>query len=533
MSNFRDDTLWIVVAGFVVCFLMAMAMGANDVANAFGTSVGAGVITLKQAFCIAAACNFLGALLMSRAVTETIRKGIVDLQGFDDDPEELMLLMLCAMVGSVCYVAGATALRLPVSTTQAILGGLVGASIVRDGDANGVRWADRPVCAYSAKTGRFSCGGIAGVVLQWFFAPLIAMALAVLCFELSRRVLLNASKENALWRAPAFMASLNGLVFFALAWFIVVQNQYHPHSRGWEPRDADSPVNTASPLEVVACLFIGGTVTLLSFATFYCFPKTLKFAPADVGGGPAAPDGLELQAGGWADTGEAGLADVNLDDPPPPSQGDETSTSPKNKFSWAEAARTTPFATEIGDDAQKVHAAGRDYDPEVERVFGSAQLFTSALAAFASGANDVANEVAPVAAIYQTHRDRAVVATARTPKWLFAYAGLGICAGLFLFGERVMRTVGRDATKMTPARSFNIQLGFALASLVASAEGWPVSTTQLCVGAVVGVGLASGEDVSEAVNKKLLGKIFLSWVCTPLAAGTLSAAAYAALKGIL
>ena len=76
----------------------------------------------------------------------------------------------------------------------------------------------------------------------------------------------------------------------------------------------------------------------------------------------------------------------------------------------------------------------------------------------------MANEVAPVAAIYQTHTDRAVVATARTPKWLFAYAGLGICAGLFLFGERVMRTVGRDATKMTPARSFNIQLGFALAS---------------------------------------------------------------------
>ena len=95
-----------------------------------------------------------------------------------------------------------------------------------------------------------------------------------------------------------------------------------------------------------------------------------------VGGGPAAPDGLELQAGGWADTGEAGLADVNLDDPPPPSQGDETSTSPKSKFSWAEPARTTPFATEIGDDAQKVHAAGRDYDPEVERVFGSAQLFS-------------------------------------------------------------------------------------------------------------------------------------------------------------
>ena len=147
----------------------------------------------------------------------------------------------------------------------------------------------------------------------------------------------------------------------------------------------------------------------------------------------------------------------------------------------------------------------------------------------------MANEVAPVAAIYQTHTDRAVVATARTPKWLFAYAGLGICAGLFLFGERVMRTVGRDATKMTPARSFNIQLGFALASLVASAEGWPVSTTQRCVGAVVGVGLASGDGAraSDAVNTRLLARIFLSWVATPLAAGIFSALAFACLRPAL
>ena len=185
MSSFRDDTRWIVVLGFLVSFAMAMAMGANDVANAFGTSVGAGVVTLRQAFVIAAVCNFLGAILMSGAVTDTIRKGIIDLERFsgddddaDEDAAELMLLMLCAMVGSVCYVSGATALRLPVSTTQAVLGGLVGAMIARDrGGSNGVRWSDSPACAYSKKTGRFSCGGVTGVVLQWFFAPLIAMAL--------------------------------------------------------------------------------------------------------------------------------------------------------------------------------------------------------------------------------------------------------------------------------------------------------------------------------------------------------------------
>ncbi|KAH8054846.1 inorganic phosphate transmembrane transporter [Aureococcus anophagefferens] len=166
----KQGSRWIVVAGFVACFLMAMAMGANDVANAFGTSVGAGVVTLRQALVLAAVCNVGGAVLMSGAVTETIRKGIVDVERFSGDsgdgaPEELMLLMLCAMVGSVAYVGGATALRLPVSTTQAVLGGLVGAMISRDrGGGRGVRWSDgapaatrRRRAASPAAASRASC----------------------------------------------------------------------------------------------------------------------------------------------------------------------------------------------------------------------------------------------------------------------------------------------------------------------------------------------------------------------------------------
>ena len=86
---------------------------------------------------------------------------------------------------------------------------------------------------------------------------------------------------------------------------------------------------------------------------------------------------------------------------------------------------------------------------------------------------------------------------------------------------------------MTPARGFNIELGYSLGSLIASAEGWPVSTTQLCVGAVVGVGLASGEDPGKALNRKLLGRIFLSWVATPLVAGCFSALFFACLRPAL
>ncbi|KAH8070675.1 inorganic phosphate transmembrane transporter [Aureococcus anophagefferens] len=261
----KQGSRWIVVAGFVACFLMAMAMGANDVANAFGTSVGAGVVTLRQALVLAAVCNVGGAVLMSGAVTETIRKGIVD----------------------------------------------VGA------------------------------------------------------------------------RAGA------------------------------------------------------------------------------AGGSPAEPAAARRRAA---------LTDGD--------GGDDGAAAP------------SPFGGADGAATVAAHGAARSFDPDVEAVFGASAGRVRGAAAFAAGANDVANEVAPVAAIWQTWADGEVRSTARTPKWLFLTRARRR-------GPRPLRARhahrGRDATKMTPARGFNIELGYSLASLVASAEGWPVSTTQLCVGAVVGVGLASGD----------------------------------------
>jgi len=95
-----------------------------------------------------------------------------------------------------------------------------------------------------------------------------------------------------------------------------------------------------------------------------------------------------------------------------------------------------------------------------------------------------------------------------------------------------MQTLGRDITKVTPARGFNIELSYSLASLIASAQGWPVSTTQLAVGAIVGVGLVSGTGSGSTVNFKLLFKIFFSWVLTPAITGSLSALVFVILNQI-
>lgn len=510
MAEKLDDVLWIVVLGFVACFVMAMAMGANDVANAFGTSVGSGVLTMRQAFVIASVCNMLGAVSMGGAVTQTIRNGIVDLQEFSDsdDPQGLMLLMLCAMAGSITYVAAATRLGLPVSTTQSILGGLVGAMIARDrGKPSGVQWIDGRVCKYSKETGRASCGGVVGIVLQWIFAPLLAMFIATMLFVFTRAVLLRAPLEVAERRAAPLMSFFFGGVAFALCWFIVVQESHHPHSRGWHPRNANDNPNNATALEVVVCVLVAVGAAYLALVLFSLYPNALRYIPASTGE-------------------ERGTIQLTTTDP---AKDEESTTS--NPMSLEEDAG--------GDDGDALGApcqqlgAGEQYGSRLESLFGSAQISTASLAAFAAGANDVANEVAPLAAIWQTYHQGEVTDKVKTPRWLFVYAGAGIAVGLVLFGRRVMKTIGKDTTELTPSRGFHIELGYSLASLIASAEGWPVSTTQLAVGALVGVGLVSGEDVSTAVNCKLLRKIFCAWVLTPILTALFAMVYFASLRPAL
>lgn len=469
--------LWIVVCGFIASFAMAMAMGANDVANAFGTSVGSGVLRLWQAIILASVCNLLGAVSMGGAVTETIRKGIVDLREFEDeDPRKLMLLMLTAMLGCITYVCAATSLGLPVSTTQAILGGLIGGMIVYKGPS-GVHWASKDVCEYNT---RLVCRGVVGIVIQWIFAPLLAMLLAVLLYAFCKWALLRVPFEVAERRAPAVMAFFFGGVAFALAWFIIVQETHHPHSRGWDPH-SDDPVNHATALEIVTVILIGVTAAYAALTLFTLRPQALR---------------KTVQT-----------SDLEMKD----------------------------FARVEGNPMHEQEEEGEAQvsDTRIESVFGTAQICTASLAAFAAGANDVANEVAPLAAILQTYRQGEVRDTARTPRWLFAYAGGGIALGLALFGKRVMRTIGRDTVKLTPSRGFNIELGYSLASLIASAEGWPVSTTQLAVGALVGVGLVSGDDISNALNFKLLARIFGAWVLTPATSALFAMLYFAVLRPTL
>ena len=103
------------------------------------------------------------------------------------------------------------------------------------------------------------------------------------------------------------------------------------------------------------------------------------------------------------------------------------------------------------------------------------------------------------------------------PWWILLVGGVGIVSGLIMLGHKVIETVGRNITELTPSRGFSATLGAATTVVLASGTGLPISTTHALVGAVLGVGLARG---ISAINAGVVGRIVLSWVVTlPVAAG--------------
>jgi PiT family inorganic phosphate transporter len=154
----------------------------------------------------------------------------------------------------------------------------------------------------------------------------------------------------------------------------------------------------------------------------------------------------------------------------------------------------------------------------VERVFRKMQVGTSCYVALSQGANDVANAIGPVAAIYLIAKEHMLLAKAEVPWPMLVLGGLGIAVGIAALGHKVMSTVGEKITTLTNTRGFAVDFGAASTVLVASNLGLPVSTTHAAVGGVVGVGLARG---FSAVDFRVLLRIVAYWVATvPIAALT-------------
>ena len=166
----------------------------------------------------------------------------------------------------------------------------------------------------------------------------------------------------------------------------------------------------------------------------------------------------------------------------------------------------------------------------VERVFGVLMVVTACSMAFAHGSNDVANAIGPLAAVVSVASTGTVAAKASLPLWVLMLGGAGIVVGLATFGIRVISTVGKKITQLTPSRGFAAELAAATTIVIASGTGMPISTTHTLVGAVLGVGLARG---IEAIDLRVVARIFVSWVITIPAGAFLAIVFFFVFKTVL
>ncbi len=172
----------------------------------------------------------------------------------------------------------------------------------------------------------------------------------------------------------------------------------------------------------------------------------------------------------------------------------------------------------------------KDHFHTVERVFGVLMVVTACSMAFAHGSNDVANAIGPLAAVISVASTGAVAAKASLPLWVLMLGGGGIVIGLATFGIRVISTVGKKITQLTPSRGFAAELAAATTIVIASGTGIPISTTHTLVGAVLGVGVARG---IEAIDLRVVARIFVSWVVTIPAGALLAIVFFFVFKTVL
>jgi PiT family inorganic phosphate transporter len=384
-------------------FFMAWGVGANDVANAMGTSVGAGAITIKQAILIAMFFEFLGAWLAGGEVTSTIRSGIIDVEtaGFEESPELLVYGMLSSLLAAGIWLVIASRYGWPVSTTHAIIGAIVGFAMVGI-SADSVEW-----------------GQVWSIVASWIISPMLSGIIAFLLFLTVQRLVL--ATDDPFGNAKKYVPYYIFLVGFVIAMVTLVKGLRHV---GLEVTTGQS---------VLIAIGFG----LLTMAVGAIMLKRIKQIPM---------------------------------------------------------------------------ASKADHFRSVERVFGVLMIFTACSMAFAHGSNDVANAIGPLAAVNGVVQSGGIFdAQSAVPVWILMLGGLGIVTGLATWGYRVMATIGRNITELTPSRGFAAELAAATTVVLASGTGIPVSTTHCLVGAVLGVGIARGIG---AINLRVVGKIFLSWIVT-------------------
>lgn len=166
----------------------------------------------------------------------------------------------------------------------------------------------------------------------------------------------------------------------------------------------------------------------------------------------------------------------------------------------------------LAGDLAAMHARTEHFDNKTEHLYSFLQVLTAATASFTHGANDVANALGPLSAIYLIWSSGKLSSKAPVPVWILVYGAAAIVIGLWTYGYNIMRNLGNRLTLHSPSRGFSMELGSALTVVMATRLAIPISTTQCITGATVGVGLCTGDI--KSINWRMIAWIYMGWLIT-------------------
>ncbi|XP_024132073.1 sodium-dependent phosphate transporter 1-A [Oryzias melastigma] len=594
--------LWLLIVGFVIAFILAFSVGANDVANSFGTAVGSGVVTLRQACILATIFETVGSVLLGAKVSKTIREGIIDVRMYNGSEHILMGGSISAMCGSAVWQLFASFLKLPISGTHCIVGATIGFSMVARG-YQGVKWLE-----------------LLRIVASWFLSPVLSGFMSGILFYFVRKFILNKPNpgSNGLKALPIFYGITVGINLFSImytgapmlgfdrvpwwgtlcislgcafvtalvVWFFVCprlkkkiagQTAAAPCETPLMEKNASKPVPEERPFRQPdpqtppadshkVAFKLGGSeeadlnndveckdLDLCSGLNGSIGPMTITDPRSGRSHTIHKDSGLYkdlLHKLHMAKVGEC-IGDSDTEERPMRRNNSYTSYTmaiygihgdPKyrdvenglqrrsrvDSYSSYSSAVTSSSAARDGAETLEASQEPSPEEDELEvdppaasLLFQFLQILTACFGSFAHGGNDVSNAIGPLVALWLLYDSGSVVSDAPTPIWLLLYGGVGICVGLWVWGRRVIQTMGKDLTPITPSSGFSIELASAVTVVVASNVGLPVSTTHCKVGSVVAVGWLRSR---KSVDWRLFRNIFIAWFVTVPISGLISAA---------
>ncbi|KRY39673.1 sodium-dependent phosphate transporter 1-A [Trichinella spiralis] len=524
LEQFQSQTLWILIVAFIIALILAYAIGANDTANNFGTSVGSKVLTLRHAYIFGTIFETLGAVLIGYNVTDTMRKGVVDINLYNNTEKQLMLGQISTLAGLRCgsWLLVATLLKLPVSATHSVVGATVGFSLVLRG-TRGIDWIEIGRIEWHlffSMVGFSSCLMVHISSFIWFhlfnviFDNTLYSIVSVLHLD-----------EVPLW--GGILASIfGGLIVALLIQLFAVPRLRKALTTDLLKQEENHAFESINPISLISYNMEAPK------NNNYPFMKNQH----PINGINSNSSGLNTfhSYNSGVQDGQQGNIETIFD----VMSKVETCYLPKRANIYPGPQKSLEMVTSHPTSCNMFYHLKKmkrmllchikDDFPGIGKLFSSLQVLSACFASFAHGGNDVSNAMAPLVGIWVIYRDGYVSETAETPIWLMFYGAFGMCVGFWTLGHLVIYTVGEGLTQISPASGFAIEMGAASTVLFASKLGVPISTTHCKVGSVVIVGFLRSQV--EGVNWGTFRNIVLSWLVTIPVAGFISAAVIACLS---